>query len=377
MPEPQPQQEDVGARHAVPAEPIQLQTPAAPTVVAASRPPQDEPAPARIEQAVAREPAQPDPEITVISPPPANTDDPEQNQDTVLQLASSNPDITIYWLVGTERRLAMQRQTSHPIRIVILIATLALLCINPGRADEKEKDDHNNQQGWVTKMIKLEHVDPDNVYSLLMSLPVKLRIDSELGFMVVYGAPAMVEFVEKTVEELDVPSERFDAGDRPEARNIEITAYLLGASRSSEAGSNVIPLLEGVVAELRRRFPYEGFRLLETTSIRLRPGSRDSSGISGLIPDLAIEGANPATYNLAMRLRSVRSTRDGHDISMRHVALQAHLPVPTAGGKHTYTNLNIETQLDMQAGKTVVVGKAGVQGVVEGIFLILQATVVD
>ena len=100
MPEPQPQQEDVGARHAVPAEPIQFQTPAAPTVVAASRPPQDEPAPARIEQAVAREPAQPDPEITVISPPPANTDDPEQNQDTVLQLASSNPDITIYWLIG-------------------------------------------------------------------------------------------------------------------------------------------------------------------------------------------------------------------------------------------------------------------------------------
>jgi len=38
--------------------------------------------------------------IEVVSMPDAETDDPDANPDVVLRLASSNPDITIYWLVG-------------------------------------------------------------------------------------------------------------------------------------------------------------------------------------------------------------------------------------------------------------------------------------
>ena len=38
--------------------------------------------------------------ITVVSLPEADTGDTEGNQDAVLQVASSDPDITIYWLVG-------------------------------------------------------------------------------------------------------------------------------------------------------------------------------------------------------------------------------------------------------------------------------------
>lgn len=264
----------------------------------------------------------------------------------------------------------MQRQGMHRIRIVILIATLALMCTTPSLADEKQEEEPNKKQDWVTKMIKLEHVDPNNVHALLRNLPVNLQNDPGLGVMIVHGAPSMVEFVEKTVRELDVPSKR------PEAGNVEITAYLLGASRAAESGGNIIPILGGVVAELRRRFPYDGFRLLETTSLRLRPRSRDHGRISGLIPDLAVEGANPASYELSMQLSSIRATPGGHHISMRYVTLEARVPVQTSGGS-VFTNIKVQTQMDMQAGKTVVVGKAGVQGVVDGIFLILQANVVD
>ena len=41
-----------------------------------------------------------EPAITVVSLPDADTGDPEEKQDAVLQVASSDPDITIYWLVG-------------------------------------------------------------------------------------------------------------------------------------------------------------------------------------------------------------------------------------------------------------------------------------
>ena len=45
-------------------------------------------------------PAITEPAITVVSLPDADSGDSEEKQDTVLQVASSDPDITIYWLVG-------------------------------------------------------------------------------------------------------------------------------------------------------------------------------------------------------------------------------------------------------------------------------------
>lgn len=45
-------------------------------------------------------PTIPEPVITVVSLPDVDTGDPEEKQDAVLQVASSDPDITIYWLVG-------------------------------------------------------------------------------------------------------------------------------------------------------------------------------------------------------------------------------------------------------------------------------------
>ncbi len=47
-------------------------------------------------------PAQPaaNSEIEVVSMPDPKADDPDANPDVVLRLASNNPDITIYWLVG-------------------------------------------------------------------------------------------------------------------------------------------------------------------------------------------------------------------------------------------------------------------------------------
>ena len=41
-----------------------------------------------------------EPAITIVSLPDPDSGNPEENQDTVLQVASSDPDITIYWLVG-------------------------------------------------------------------------------------------------------------------------------------------------------------------------------------------------------------------------------------------------------------------------------------
>ena len=243
------------------------------------------------------------------------------------------------------------------------MAALAL-CATGAFGEEKQTPEGD----WVTKMLKLEHINPNSVYELLRNLPVSLRTDSELGLLVVHGPPSMVEFVEKTVKQLDVPS-------RSENRNVEITAYLVGASRAGDSGGELAPLLRPVVEQLRERFPYQGYQLLETASVRLR--SRERSAISGLIPDLAVEGADPASYEFGVRLNAIQPTPSGHTISVNEIALRASIPVRTSAGSLTDSRIQIQTQMDLPAGKTVVVGKAGVQGVVDGIFLVLQANIVD
>lgn len=259
----------------------------------------------------------------------------------------------------------MQRQATIWIRTAIIVAALAL-CVTGAFGEEKQ----TSRSDRVSKMLKLEHVDPDSVRELLRHLPATLRSDPELGFLVVHGVPSAVEFVEKAVEQLDVPS-------RSENRNVEITAYLVGASRGGDSESKAPPLLRPVFDQLRERFPYQGYRLLETTSLRLRPRPQEPSRISGLIPDLAVEGASPASYEFSVRLNAIQSTSSGHTISAGYVWLAAKIPVRTSVGSLNYSQIQIQTQMNLPAGKTVVVGKAGVQGVVDGIFLVLQANIVD
>ncbi len=263
----------------------------------------------------------------------------------------------------------MQRQATPWIHTAVIMAALAL-CVTGAFGEEKQAPESDP----VTKILKLDHVDPDSVPKLLGHLPVRLRSDSELGLLVVHGPPSAVEFVEKAVKQLDVPSAR---PARSENRNVEITAYLVGASRAGDSGSEVAPLLRPVVGQLRERFPYQGYQLLETVSLRLRSRSRERSSVSGLIPDLAVEGAAPASYEFRVHLNSIQSSPGGQTISIREVALAALIPVRTSERKSIQERIGIETQIDLPVGKTVVVGKAGVRGVVDGIFLILHANIVD
>ncbi len=75
---------------------VSVEPPAAPPAL----PPRHDEAEEQPIRAAATTPEITEPAITVVSLPDADSGNPEENQDTVLQVASSDPDITIYWLVG-------------------------------------------------------------------------------------------------------------------------------------------------------------------------------------------------------------------------------------------------------------------------------------
>ena len=75
---------------------VSVEQPAAPPAL----PPRHDEAEEQPLRAAASAPEIPEPAITVVSLPDPDSGNPEENQDTVLQVESSDPDITIYWLVG-------------------------------------------------------------------------------------------------------------------------------------------------------------------------------------------------------------------------------------------------------------------------------------
>ena len=241
---------------------------------------------------------------------------------------------------------------------------------------QKQQADFVTAPGWTSKVIKLTHADAERMGNLFLQVPGTFRGDPRLRALVVHAAPETVEFVEATVRELDVPQ-----GTASE-QNVEITFYILGATASSGAGMPVLAALRPVIRQFRDRFPYQGYRLLETAAIRVRSG--EAAKVTGLIGGFVANLAKPAFYILRIHLENIRGEQDKAIIPMRQLSLEVRVPVVTSPSGTPPERLTVElhsigidTRLDIREGQMVVVGKAGSQGSVDGIFLVLKADVVD
>ena len=267
----------------------------------------------------------------------------------------------------------MRMQTTRTLPRLLVALVLFFVCAQTvvGQEEKETRDD------WRTESFRTQHVNVQKLRQLFGNLPGSLRHDEELGILVVHAPPQTMSFIQETIAELDVPARR-----PTNPANVEITAYLLGASRQTFEHSEMISTLQPVVKELRERFPYQGYRLLESTVLRARShsGGEASGVIPGFLPAQA--GANPATYRLEVDLKAILPRSGKSTVSLGGIRLSMRVPIVTSpeGAERLqfyYQEIGINTDLDIPEGETVVVGKAGVQGAADGIFLILQANVVD
>jgi hypothetical protein len=187
-------------------------------------------------------------------------------------------------------------------------------------------------------------------------------------------------FVQETITTLDVlPLEA------PRKPTVEFTGWLLGASRQPATAEDVAmmpSLLQPVVKELQDKFPYGSYRVLDSVLIRVRV--RERGVVEGLIPDFLPQPLDTANYMLSLQLGDVTPSENKSRIELRHVELRGQVPIvmsqegtPTQQVRTSRVSFKIQTTMAIREGETVVVGKAGVQGAVDGIFLVLRAEVVD
>jgi hypothetical protein len=265
------------------------------------------------------------------------------------------------------------RKTTAVLGRVTLI--LAMLSVGPAVFGQ---DKQASGQEWVAQSFRVKHIEVEKLHSLFGNLKATLTSDPELGLLVVQGPPQTVAFIQETIAKLDLPSQK-----PTHKSNVTITIYLLGAGREPSGDPELVPVLQPVVNELRERFPYKSYRLLESAVLRVRSNSKGEA--SGIIPRFLPESlpSTPATfYAVSAALDGVTSGDGGRMIALNELRLSVRLPIFTSpeGAERRqfqYQEIGMGTNLDIREGEMVVVGKAGVQGAVDGIFLVLRAEVVD
>jgi hypothetical protein len=225
----------------------------------------------------------------------------------------------------------------------------------------------------TTKVIELKHIRPSQVEELMGGAGVRVRRTRALPVVTIEGEPDAVLAAEHAIRELDIPRMGTSAQG---SENVEIVFHLLGAGlEPAESEGVVTDRLMSVVEELKGKFPYRSFQLLETGSLRVRTQHRTST--KGFLPGIPGASRELTIYSFQVRVREVLERQDKHLIVLEKLILYVRVPVLTDNGEVRYEELEIRSEVDVLEGKTVVVGKTSVRGPIRGLFLILTANVVE
>ena len=255
--------------------------------------------------------------------------------------------------------------------VTILAGTLLLAPLTPLQPQEAAPAVATTPDRTV-KVLRVEPGDAMQVMTLLSIFEVEVRMSEQLGLISVAGSANAVTRAEEALR--DIQAQRVKRPTVPVYDNVEMTVHLLGIvdgdSSSMPAGA-----LHEVVAELKKTFPFGGYKLLETFVLHARVGQ--DAGISGVLPSAQIEGDAYTQYNFSSRIVQIQSN-DKSTISINNLALNLRVPVPIPSKPNAfnYTDVGLRTALEVPDGKTVVVGKAGSPGDSQGYLVVLTAKVV-
>ena len=223
-------------------------------------------------------------------------------------------------------------------------------------ADQRFADNDPEQTGVITRVFAVKHADPRALEALIKRTVHDVHADPTLQVVVVTGFAEQVESATAVLAELDVPPKVTST------RDVVLDVYLIGAYSDAHESIAMPAVPQGAVDGIRETFPFASYTLLEAFTVRASPGGNDARVTGYLDSDPLI-----TRYQFRVGVESGQEALDS--ISLKNVELEL-----TVSGKEIgVQEYEIQTDLTTQESKTVVVGKAGVRGVADGVFLVLRA----
>ncbi len=221
----------------------------------------------------------------------------------------------------------------------------------------------------VTRIFPIEHADIRDLANVISIFGGRVQPEPDLGVLGWTGPASLLPAVEAAIASLDV-------APVPEP-NVELTVYFLMAARE-DGGARIVPaVLDGVAIQLQDVFGYDSVQLIETTAMRVRPGSRGD--LNGFLPRRAGDSVE-ARYEFSFR--QLKVTEDESGRSIRLDGLQASIQTPRvvveSGEPSTRSvETGIRTDIDLREGQKAVVGKTTIEGGAEAIFVVVTGSIVE
>jgi hypothetical protein len=216
------------------------------------------------------------------------------------------------------------------------------------------------------KLFILKYAQPDQVISLLRVFTSQIQTNEEMHALAISAPASTMNAIEEAIKKLDVP------GAQP--KNIDMTAYLLVAGDSATPAGTPIPKeIASVETQLKNTFPFKNYGLLDVITFRTRTGQDVNMTSSG--GSFQIGGRQVAVLN-TLQIRSINIESDGSTIHLERLRSGYKVPVSTGtGDQYSYSDLGINTNLDIKEGQKVVVGRVGISHD-QALFLVLTAKVI-
>lgn len=256
------------------------------------------------------------------------------------------------------------------ILVLVLAARLAAPVAFAQEAETRETPAPTGRD-VVQEIYEVQHADPLTLAEVLRVFPIHAQAHVQMRLVTLRGTAKDVAAALAAARSLDVAPQK--------ARSIEITAHILGASRSSELSGVVPAQLEEVARQLRQVFGYRGVELVDSVSLRVR--DYGDGAVSGAFSEG--DDREPSPYRLGFNRANVvsgpeaRSVRlDGLQFEARLVRWRAATPEGEPG-HFINSEINLTTDVEVREGQKAVVGKAATDGERDSLILVVEAKVID
>jgi len=211
----------------------------------------------------------------------------------------------------------------------------------------------------VTKVVTLQY--PQSVDTHILD-DIGLIVKRSGAALVITGVPERVATAEAILKQLDVapaPAARFTPAPR---KSIQLTAYLIIASRSEVPGPALPKELESPVNQVASVFPYKSFSLLDAIELRLLDGTNQGD-VKGVLPQ-GQAYPHGGGYDLSVQRTNLVEETPANLIRIYKLGIVVN-------------DVKIETDVDMTENQKVVVGKANIDGSANALIVVLTAKVVE
>lgn len=210
----------------------------------------------------------------------------------------------------------------------------------------------------VTKVIHVRYASAESVRDLIAHTNVSASANNGLKAIVVRGSESNVSAAEQAIKELDAPS------PLEGARDVEVTVYVIGATSQAGTALGVVPEMEPVIRQLKAVFRYGNYEVLDSMVIRTREGrTAHTGGLLRNFPNAQVNFVN--RYNIDCDLAPPEAGQN-RVIPINRFSFSAGIP-------SSDLRVTLDTNLDLQDGQKVVVGKTNIDNGNAALFVVVTA----